>query len=160
MLGVFRLQDGLKRLQERSKTLSIGSKSHPERSKRPSRGFPRASASKLRSGPRLGPFFGSQTESLGPLKSRNCVRHSSKIKVSSFSARFNFGPRFGTLPGSVLGASGPPRRLKPVLRSVLERPRAAQEHFISMPEASKTAPRSCKMLQDGPKSRPRPAQDT
>ena len=42
-----------------SKITFFGSKSVQERSKRPPRGFLRASASKMRFGPRLGPAFGS-----------------------------------------------------------------------------------------------------
>ena len=50
MLGCFRLQERSKRVQERFQLLFFASKSLQERSKRLPRGFPRASASKMRLG--------------------------------------------------------------------------------------------------------------
>ena len=61
--------------------------------------------------------------------------------VLPFPARVASGARFGTLPGSILGVFQPLRSLKTVLRSLLERPRAAQEHFRSAPSAESESPR-------------------
>ena len=65
------------------------------------------------------------------------MRPPQRFVVLPFSARVASGARFGTLPGSILGA----RSLATVLRSLLACPRAAQEYFCSAPEASKSAPR-------------------
>ena len=69
----------------------------------------------------------------------------------AFSARVAAGTRFGTLPGSVLGAFWPSRWLKPLLEILLERPRGDQEDFFWVLEPSKSAPRG---LQDRSKRRP------
>ena len=59
--------------------------------------------------------------------------------------------------GSFLGAFGPLRSLKPVLETLLDRPRAVQEHFFSALEASKSTSRGLqelKRLQDRSKTPP------
>ena len=70
----------------------------------------------------------------------------------------SFWHPFGHLFGSLLA----PRWLKPVLRFLLERPRAALEIFFSVPEAAKSAPtafqeasKSTPGCQDSSKSSPR-----
>ena len=83
----------------------------------------------------------SPNEALGIEKSSKSCVLSSKIKVLHISVRIAFGPRFGTLLGSVLGAFWHPRLLKPVLRFLLERSRAARRIYFSALEASKSAPR-------------------
>ena len=54
------------------------------------------STSGMRFGHRFGPHLGTQREILGPLKSsKSCIRYA-MFGILSFSARFAFGPRFGT----------------------------------------------------------------
>ena len=69
------------------------------------------------------------------------MRRPQSSVVSPFGARIACGTRFGTLPGSVLGAFWPSKWLKTVLESVSERPRAVQVHLFSSPEASESNPR-------------------
>ena len=57
--------------------------------------------------------------------------------ISPLSIRNRFWTPFWTLPGSLGGAFWPPRWLQPVLRFLLERPRAAQRIFFSAPRGEK-----------------------
>ena len=50
--------------------------------------------------------------------------------ISAFSIRARFWTPFWTLPGSLGGAFWPSRWLKPVLKFVLDRPRAVQDYFF------------------------------
>ena len=81
----------------------------------------------------------------------NFVRRPQSFVVSQFSARVASGTRFGTLPGSVLGAFWLPRWLKPLLELLLDRPRAVQDYFFPVLMPSKSAPRG---LQDRSKRSP------
>ena len=71
--------------------------------------------------------FDSQKATLGPQKQRIIQKKTILFAEITFSARVASGTRFGTLPGSVLGAFWPSRWLKPLLEFLLERPRAVQE---------------------------------
>ena len=73
------------------------------------------------------------------------MRHPHSYVILPLSAPVASGTRFWTLPGSVLRAFWPSRWLKPLLEFLLERSRAAQEHFFPALEASKSSPRA---LQD------------
>ena len=57
--------------------------------------------------------------------------------ISPLSIRNRFWTPFWTLPGSLGGVFWPPRWLQPVLRFLLERPRAAQRIFFSAPRGEK-----------------------
>ena len=57
--------------------------------------------------------------------------------ISQLSIRNRFWTPFWTFPGSFGGAFWPPRWLQPVLRFLLERPRAAQRIFFSAPRGEK-----------------------
>ena len=81
---------------------------------------------------------------LGPQKSSKSYVLCATFVILPFSAPLAFGPRFGPLFGTLLGAFWPPRWLKPVLELVLDRPRVDQEHFLSAPDGSKSAPRGQK----------------
>ena len=86
--------------------------------------------------------FELQKVTLGPQKSLKFIELLSKIEVSPFPTRVAFWARFWTHLASILGAFRPPRWLKTLLESVLDWPRAVQEHFFSAPEASKSVPRA------------------
>ena len=88
----------------------------------------------------------------GAAVDRRRASYNIRFVLLPFSAGVASGARFGTLPGSVLGAFWPSRWLKPLLEFLLERPRAVQEHFFPVPEPSKSAPRG---LQDRSKRPPR-----
>ena len=90
--------------------------------------------------------FNSSKKTPGPQQSLKSIRKTVFFEEIVFSARS--WTRCSTLLASISGAFWPPRWLKPVSESVLERPRADQEDFFwskSRPrayqEASKTAPR-------------------
>ena len=141
ILGPFFAEICLGRPPRAAKSLSqllfFGSQSVQERSKRLPIGFLKLSASKMRFGTHFGPVFGVQTAPRGLQKSLKFIELSVKFKVSLFSARVACGTQFGTLPGSVFGAFWPSRWLKPVLKFVLDRPRAVQDYFFSAPSGKK-----------------------
>ena len=62
--------------------------------------------------------------------------------ISPLSARIDFGPRFGLVLGSLLGALWAPRALKPLLEFSQEPSKALLEYFFSAREPSKSAPRT------------------
>ena len=68
--------------------------------------------------------------------------------ISLFSTRIRFGTPFWTLPGSLLGALWPPRWLKTRLKFVLDRPRAVQEYFFSVPRVKKRVPKRDPKIND------------
>ena len=109
MLGCFRLQERPKTAQERFQLLFFGSKRLQERSKRLSRGFPRAPASKMRFGSHFGPTFGPPKRPRALEKSLESLQLSLKIKVLPFPAWIVFGPRFWTFLGTFLGGHLAPR---------------------------------------------------
>ena len=118
----------------------LGSKRFQERPESLSRGLSRAPASKTRFGTCFGRVLDLFWDAPGLDKYGFRVRRPAIFAISRFSDRVASGARFWTLPGSVLGVIWPPIWLKPVLRFLLECPRAAQEIFFSGPEASKSAP--------------------
>ena len=70
------------------------------------------------------------------------MRRPAIFVISPLSARIDFGPRFGLLLGSLLGALWAPRVLKPLLEFSQEPSKALLEYFFSAREPSKSAPRA------------------
>ena len=103
--------------------------------------LPRQVLRRCRDSEPFGSRFCPEKEALGLKKTRNSVRRHQNYVVSPFGARIACGTRFGTLPGSVLGAFWPSRWLKPLLKFLWGRPRAVQEHCFSRLEPSKSSPR-------------------
>ncbi len=66
----------------------------------------------------------------GPQKSRNSIEKTKVFEEIEFSAQVASWPRFWTLLAPLLGAFWPPRWLKPVLKFLLERPRALSIKFF------------------------------
>ena len=70
------------------------------------------------------------------------MRRPAIFVISPLSARIDFGPRFGLVLGSLLGALWAPRALKPLLEFSQEPSKALLEYFFSAREPSKSAPRA------------------
>ena len=141
----------------RSEDPFVVSKNLPERSKRLSRGLIGTFCVDAAIQTPFWSHFGQTREALGPLKSGNFVIRPQSFEISPFSARVASGTRFGTLPGSVWGASGPSRCLQDRLKGAQDTPKSTQE-------ASKTTPRAPENPpippQDASKTAPRGIQET
>ena len=79
------------------------------------------------------PVWAPMLEPLDLLKQGFRTRRPTCVVLSPLSTR----TPFWTLPGSLGGTFWPPRWLQPVLRFLLERPRAAQRIFFSAPRGEK-----------------------
>ena len=110
-----------------------------------SKNAPRASLEAFRGSPRrrcdlepiLTPFWARFWRPWTYKKYGFRVRGIAFFVISPLSIRNRFWTPFWTFPGSFGGAFWPPRWLQPVLRFLLERPRAAQRIFFSAPRGEK-----------------------
>ena len=89
----------------------------------------------------------------GPQKSKNYEKNKLFWRSSVFrSSRLLDSDSMLDPLGLTFGGPLAPKRLKPLLECLLERPRAVQDHFFPAPKGSKSGPRH---LQDCSKSPPR-----
>ena len=152
MLGVFRLQDGSKRLQERLRLLFFGSKSLQERSKRLSEGSRVEDAIGNQFWTRSGPVFGGP----GPSKLRfSCQRYCNFCDFAFFNQDSIWDPILDP-PGLRFGSFLAPKIAETCLEIPLGAPKSRSKDLFFGPGGlqgrSKRPPRGLQPAKTAPRA--------